>query len=383
MFIMPRVEQFTSYLSELFQNRYPLDDRTTVRLYTWNPSAEGHYQLPSPQVLRPLVSLIVTVKNERQTIDAWFDSVESQSWQPSEIVIVDGGSTDGTFERLQERAAHCPVPVKLRSCPGANIARGRNLAIESARGPIIACTDAGCILTQDWLAAITGPFADDQNIEVVSGYYFAVPRTTFAALIASYLIRPVEEVNPANFLPSARSIAFTKAAWQRVGGFPEWLTLTAEDTLFDIGLKRETRLWAFVPDAKVEWGLKTAWRELFSQIRAYARGDGEAGLFPEMYRQRIALSALFLATATLAILGIILAGLTRSVAPLALSGFLIMAFAYRIRPFMVRPSWIAGGIPWLAATCESVVIALIITTAMSLGFLQGVRLRYRFNRSSP
>ena len=45
-----------------------------------------------------------------------------------------------------------------------------------------------------------------------------------------------DEVDPATFLPSSRSVAFRKAAWAAVGGYPEWLDY-CEDLVFDLSLR--------------------------------------------------------------------------------------------------------------------------------------------------
>ncbi len=47
------------------------------------------------------VSVIATVLNEAENIDGLASSLARQTLKPAEIIIVDGGSTDGTWEKLQ------------------------------------------------------------------------------------------------------------------------------------------------------------------------------------------------------------------------------------------------------------------------------------------
>src|SRR6266849_4508675 len=103
------------------------------------------------------VSLIVTVLNEAASIGGLLDSISGQTHPPDEVVIADGGSTDGTPERIRAWGAGKPFPVQLLSVPGANIAQGRNAAIQAARGEWIACTDAGVRLVPAWLARLLEP----------------------------------------------------------------------------------------------------------------------------------------------------------------------------------------------------------------------------------
>ena len=74
------------------------------------------------------VSLIATVLNAEEHIGAFLASIAAQTRAPDEIVIVDGGSTDGTLEALLAADG-----VTVLEEPGANIARGRNLAIAACR----------------------------------------------------------------------------------------------------------------------------------------------------------------------------------------------------------------------------------------------------------
>ena len=58
----------------------------------------------------------------------------------------------------------------------------------------------------------------------------------------------VDEIRPESFLPSSRSVAFTKAAWQAAGGYPEWLDY-CEDLIFDFRLREVSGPFAWAPEA--------------------------------------------------------------------------------------------------------------------------------------
>lgn len=224
------------------------------------------------------VSLICTLKNEESSIKEFLDSLVSQSRPPDEIIIVDGGSTDRTVEIIKFYIEN-GAPIKLIVEDGANIAEGRNIAIKNAKYDIIASTDAGCRIDKDWLKKLVRPFEKDPSIDVVSGWYEADARTEFEKCVAELTYPKLERVlkAPDNFLPSSRSIAYKRDAWEKVGGYPEWL-YTAEDTLFDLSLKKVGCKFIFVADAVVWWKVRPNLRSVFKQHYLYAKGEGYARL---------------------------------------------------------------------------------------------------------
>src|ERR1035437_3508253 len=123
----------------------------------------------------PAISVIATILNEVEDIDGLVSSLVRQTLAPAEIIVVDGGSTDGTWERLQAGALECPnlkaiqdESCSLKESPGP-IARGRNVAIAAASSEVIACADAGCVYGPDWLARLAAPILNGQADYALGG----------------------------------------------------------------------------------------------------------------------------------------------------------------------------------------------------------------------
>jgi len=243
------------------------------------------------------VSVIATVKNEAQAVHRLLDSLAAQTRPPDEVIIVDGGSTDGTVEVLEEYVAGSTVPLKVLVRPGTNISQGRNTAIAEASGEIIATTDAGVRLSHNWLEELVKPFEEHGELEVVSGFFLPDPGTVFETAMGATVLPVLAEVKPEKFLPSSRSVAFRKEAWERVGGYPEWLDY-CEDLVFDFKL-RERGLFAFAPQAIAYFHPRQSLGAFFKQYYRYARGDGKADLWRVRHAIRyatylIAIPAIFL-----------------------------------------------------------------------------------------
>ena len=221
------------------------------------------------------VSIIATVKNEGEALRPLLDSIIDQTRPPDEVVICDGGSTDDTRLILDEYREWLPLRVVV--APGSNISQGRNRAIAEATGDIIAGTDAGVVLSPTWLEEIVVPFTDP-GVQVVGGWFEADPYTDFEVVMGSTVLPSVDDIDPATFLPSSRSVAFRKSAWQDVGGYPEWLE-HSEDLVFDMALRERYGPFTFAPDAVVYFRPRPNLRSFYRQYYAYARGDGKANLW--------------------------------------------------------------------------------------------------------
>jgi glycosyltransferase involved in cell wall biosynthesis len=310
------------------------------------------------------VSLVATVLNEIDTIDALLASIQAQTRAPDEVVIADGGSGDGTRERLAEWSHQ--VPLKVVDAPGSSIARGRNLAIEACRGDVIAVTDAGVRLQPHWLEQLLARLNPD--VDVVSGFFAPEAHTLFEQAMGATVLPAPSDVRPNSFLPSSRSVLFRRSAWERAGRYPEWLDY-CEDLVFDLALKRAGCHFAFAPDAQVWFRPRGSLLSFFWQYFVYARGDGKADLWRVRHAVRYA---------AYLTLGLLLA--RRSTPGLALLG--VGVVAYTRRPYQ-RLVPVLRGLSLTHAACAVALVPLIRLVgdvAKMLGYPVGVA--WRISRSS-
>ncbi len=232
------------------------------------------------------VSVILTVLNEGASLCGVLDSLAAQTRPADEVVVADGGSRDQTVAILRDYAAG-RLPLALIEAPGANISQGRNIAIQAATGDVIAATDAGVRCAPDWLERLTAPFEAGPPAEGagVAGFFRADPHTVFETAMGATVLPEARDVNPRTYLPSSRSVAYLKSAWEAVRGYPEWLDYS-EDVVFDLKLRRAVGAFVFAPEAIVHFRPRGSLRAFARQYYLYARGDGKANLCPRVHAVR-------------------------------------------------------------------------------------------------
>ncbi len=225
-------------------------------------------------------SIVATVRNEKGSIVAFVDSLLEQSVKPAEIIIVDGASSDGTREILEGYEQRGDIVLISQNC---NIAQGRNLGIDRAGNSVIAVTDAGCIVTATWLERVLECFEQNSQADVVAGNFRFICHSAFEEAVTLSTFPPDrDETEAARYFPSSRSLGFRKSAWEKAGGYPEWLSV-AEDTLFNIRLRQIGCHFVFARDAIVRWRPRATWRALARQRFNFARCNAQAGIGTQGY----------------------------------------------------------------------------------------------------
>ena len=124
----------------------------------------------------PFVSIIVPAYNEREVIVQRLENLFQLDYPPEEyeIIVVESGSTDGTFETVQEYIAHRPRQAPemklLREQDRRGKASAINLGKQHARGEIVLVTDANSAFDESVLREMM-PHFQDPRIGAVGGRY--------------------------------------------------------------------------------------------------------------------------------------------------------------------------------------------------------------------
>ena len=87
------------------------------------------------------------------------------------------------------------------------------------------------------------------------------------------MLSPNDNIDIETWLPSSRSIAYKKEAWEKAGGYPEHTNFN-EDTPFDLALKKAGYKFEDGLKAVVYWRPRPNLKEFYRQYYYYALGDG-------------------------------------------------------------------------------------------------------------
>jgi len=250
-------------------------------------------------------SVIIPARNAGRVLGECLGALapEPQGVEPSEVIVVDDGSTDGTAEIGRAGGA------KVIHIPGLGPAAARNAGAREASGDLLVFFDADCVAEPGCLAALLAPFADPEVVGVRGGY-----TSNQRALVARFTQREMEEKQAR--LAAARRVAvvdtacaaYRREALLRHGGFDERFPATSvEDVDLSFRMAARGEKLLFAPGAKVRHRHPEQiggylWRKLrfgYYRIRLYRRFPGrlrEDGYTPRLMPVQICLAG-FLAAA--------------------------------------------------------------------------------------
>ncbi len=218
-------------------------------------------RVPSPRRQRS-ITLLIAARNEEASLGECLRAVLTQSHEAFDLVIIDDRSTDGTF-RIAQEAVEADPRVTLLRIPDAETNAGKKRAllrgINSTDSELLVFTDADCVPGKRWLEHMVNAFDDDTVL--VAGYAPLEPRRGLLRSLAA-LESAANAVTASAMIGlgtpvmcTARSLAYTRAAYDAAGGLESILdTASGDDTLMlqqIAGLNAGSMRYVFHPDARV------------------------------------------------------------------------------------------------------------------------------------
>jgi poly-beta-1,6 N-acetyl-D-glucosamine synthase len=219
---------------------------------------------PAMEKSLPMVSLVVPAYNEGVVIEAAIRSLLVLDYPNYEVIVVDDGSTDDTYEKALAVAQEPhDIPVRVITKRNGGKAEALNTGMTVARGEFILNMDGDTKLSSNTLRACVRHF-DDPRIGAVAGNVKVLNRENIWSRIQALeyveglaMARKAQSfMRAVNIIPGPLGM-FRKTVLQQVGGYDH--DTFAEDC--DLTLKMLMRGWhvAYEPEA-------IAWVETPSQL---------------------------------------------------------------------------------------------------------------------
>ena len=132
--------------------------------------------------MEPLISVVVPVYKVEQYLGRCVESLLSQTYKNTEIILVDDGSPDHCPKMCDEYAAKYPTIVKAIHKENGGLSSARNAGIDNARGEFIVFPDPDDWVEPDYVASFL-EFRERYQADLVClGHYVDTDTTSVPAM---------------------------------------------------------------------------------------------------------------------------------------------------------------------------------------------------------
>ena len=223
----------------------------------------------------PLVSVVVCSYNAEATLDECLQSLKELDYPNYEVIVIDDGSKDRTYEIAGKYGN-----VRRVQVPNGGLSRARNLGIEAARGDVVAFIDSDAYADPDWLYYMVSAL-DEYGAAAVGGPNLSPPADGFTAqCIDESPGNPtcvLVDNERAEHIPGC-NMAFRKEAFNAVGLFDAEHRAAGDDVDLCWRLLVADKKIVYHPSAVV-------WHHRRPTIRTYLRQQTGYG-YAEAHLQR-------------------------------------------------------------------------------------------------
>lgn len=166
----------------------------------------------------PLISIVMPTFNSMRYIQDTIHSLQKQSYGHYELLVCDGGSTDGTLEYLDGLGDH---RIRIVSRKDSGLANSLNIGFGHAQGELFCWLNSDDVyLDIHTLKRVVAAFQSKQLNFVVGGAATMSEEGILQHFMMPWIVKwPFKFRGYSNIFTG--SLFFTRHAWQQFGGFSE------------------------------------------------------------------------------------------------------------------------------------------------------------------
>lgn len=130
------------------------------------------------KVAKDKISVIVPVYNAENYLNDTLNDLCMQTYEKIEIILIDDGSSDGSWNIIQDYAKK-DDRIKVLSVKNGGPSKARNIGLELASGEYIRFIDADDRIPYDSMERMISIFQSHENIDLVLGNYICNPMKNY------------------------------------------------------------------------------------------------------------------------------------------------------------------------------------------------------------
>jgi succinoglycan biosynthesis protein ExoA len=222
-----------------------------------------------------LISVVIPCLNESQHIANTVGSLLGGTVESIEVIVVDGGSTDGTLDRLAALSAKDSRLVVLHN-PRRITPVSLNIGIQAAHGEYIAILGAHSEPAANWAEKNVETLVEVPEAIAVGGVLETISETGIGRVIAAVLSSPFGVGNSRfrtggapGFVDTVVFGCYRRRAFES-GLFDEQLA-TNQDDEFNIRLTARGEKMYFNPAIQCRYFCRPTWKKMTKQYWRYGR----------------------------------------------------------------------------------------------------------------
>lgn len=161
----------------------------------------------------PLVSIVVPSYNQARYLEATLHSILSQSYPNIEVIVIDGGSKDGSVTILERYSKQLKY---WESVPDNGQTHAINKGFSHASGEILAWLNSDDLLLPDAVARAVACFASNDAVDVVYGDRVIIDEESWDIGVWRTWHAHNTVLEYADFIPQ-ETLFWTRTIWNKVG----------------------------------------------------------------------------------------------------------------------------------------------------------------------
>ncbi len=218
-------------------------------------------------------SVLITTYNDSPDVESFIGSLSNQTIRPTFLVVVDGGSSDNTVQRIKEIAKRDEIELIIEYGNRLNIAQGYNKAIRICPTEDFFIMGIGNTYPSDFMEKMIVE-QEKSGAQIVYSPIRGNEGTKFACVFNNAFVSYKTPMLGHDFgYASNRGVLINKSVFRITGLFYETFIYAGEDTEYFIRAQKKGIKSAYAEDTYLIWDTPTCFSQYLKKCKVNAIAD--------------------------------------------------------------------------------------------------------------